>query len=293
MKHLYIIGNGFDIYTGLKTRYVDFCLWLKNNNPFIYENLQAIYDINAEWWNDFEIQLGRLNIKKYIQKFSQKDMCENEILTEIERKKKFEEKYNNIPNLYLESHCAKRLRGILEVLQYCFEKWVNDCQRSIIDPKYIHVEKEAFFINFNYTDVLEVLYKIPEEQVLHIHGRASKQERLIYGHNMLLDGKTKEEEQVCFELRKYNKNPYEYIYKYYKLKEILKNIEYVHIYGFSFSPVDEDYMDWFFNNISNVSQWEVSYFTNTDKERIEKFVLNHYSLKRRLNIIKLDNISKK
>lgn len=293
MKHLYIIGNGFDIYTGLKTRYVDFCLWLKNNNPFIYENLQAIYDINAEWWNDFEIQLGRLNIKKYIQKFSQKDMCENEILTEIERKKKFEEKYNNIPNLYFESHCAKRLRGILEVLQYCFEKWVNDCQRSIIDPKYIHVEKEAFFINFNYTDVLEVLYKIPEEQVLHIHGRASKQERLIYGHNMLLDGKTKEEEQVCFELRKYNKNPYEYIYKYYKLKEILKNIEYVHIYGFSFSPVDEDYMDWFFNNISNVSQWEVSYFTNTDKERIEKFVLNHYSLKRRLNIIKLDNISKK
>ena len=196
--------------------------------------------------------------------------------------------------MYFESYCAKRLSEILEVLQYCFEKWVNDCQSSTINPKYIHIEKEeSFFINFNYTDVLEVLYKIPEKQVLHIHGRASKQEHLVYGHNMFLEGQTKEEEQVCFELRKYNKNPYEYIYKHYKLREILKNIEYVHIYGFSFSPVDEDYMEWFFNNISDASQWEVSYFTDTDKDRIEKFVLNHYSLKRRLNIIKLDNIFKK
>ena len=29
MKHLYIIGNGFDIYTGLATRYSDFRLWLE------------------------------------------------------------------------------------------------------------------------------------------------------------------------------------------------------------------------------------------------------------------------
>ena len=56
MKHLYIIGNGFDIYTGLATRYSDFRLWLENNYPFFYENLQAVYDIDAEWWNNFELQ---------------------------------------------------------------------------------------------------------------------------------------------------------------------------------------------------------------------------------------------
>ena len=41
MKHLYIIGNGFDIHTGLRTRYVDFRLWLENNYPFLFENMQA------------------------------------------------------------------------------------------------------------------------------------------------------------------------------------------------------------------------------------------------------------
>lgn len=47
-----------------------------------------------------------------------------------------------------------------------------------------------------------------------------------------------DEEQVSFELDKYHKNPYEYIYKHQELKEIIKDVEFVHIYGFSFSAVD-------------------------------------------------------
>lgn len=75
MKHLYIIGNGFDIHTGLRTRYVDFRLWLENNYPFIFENMQATYDMDVEWWNDFEVQLGKLDIKKYIKKFTPQEKC--------------------------------------------------------------------------------------------------------------------------------------------------------------------------------------------------------------------------
>ena len=65
MKHLYIIGNGFDIYTGLATKYSDFRKWLENSYPFIYENMYATYDMDGDWWNDFEAQLGKLDIKKY------------------------------------------------------------------------------------------------------------------------------------------------------------------------------------------------------------------------------------
>ena len=93
MKHLYIIGNGFDIYTGLATRYSDFRLWLGNNYPFIYENLQAVYDIDAEWWNDFELQLGKLDVSKFVKKFTPPEKSIDEIMAEIERRKKFEEKY--------------------------------------------------------------------------------------------------------------------------------------------------------------------------------------------------------
>lgn len=293
MKHLYIIGNGFDIHTGLDTRYTDFQLWLENNYPFIYENMQAVYDINAKWWNDFEVQLGKLDINKFISKFTPPTKPIDEIIEKAKQKRESEDRYNLTPNLHFDSNCAKRLSGLLDVLQYCFEKWVDHCQRSINDPKYIHIEKEdSFFINFNYTDVLEILYKIPEERVFHIHGRSSKHERLIYGHNTSLLGNSKnhEEEQVSFELSNYEKNPYEHINKHQKLKEIIKDVEYVHIYGFSFSAVDEDYMDWFFKNVSATSQWEVSWFSIEDKNRIDKFILDHRSLKNRLKYIELGKI---
>lgn len=295
MKHLYIIGNGFDIYTGLATRYADFRLWLEHNYPFIYENMQAIYDIDVEWWNDFEVQLGKLNINKFVKNFTPPLKPVDEIIAEIERRKEYEQRYSIPPNLHFDSHCAKRLSGMLDVLQYCFEKWVNKCQSSIVDPMYIHIEKkDSFFINFNYTDVLEMLYNIPEERILHIHGQSSKHEHLIYGHNTSLLGisMSKDEEQVSFELSKYQKNPYEHIYKHKELNDILKDVKYVHIYGFSFSEVDEDYMDWIFNNVSITSHWEVSWFSDEDKNRIDKFIFNHWSLKNRLNIIKLEEIAK-
>lgn len=292
MKHLYVIGNGFDIFTGLKTRYVDFRWWLENNYPFIYENMLAAYDMDVEWWNDFEVQLGKLEVRAYVRKFSPPEKPIEEILKEIEERKAFEEKYNLPPNLHHDSPCARRLRGLLDVLQYCFEQWVESCQKMFTDPKFVQLEKDdSFFINFNYTDVLQWLYKIPEEQVLHIHGRASKHERLIFVHNSYLHGNgIMDDEQVCFELSRYEKKPYEYIFKHVELPNILRDVEQVHIYGFSFSPVDEDYMDWIYQHVPKDSLWEVSCYSDTDKERIDRFVLNHWGLKDRLKLIRLEDI---
>ena len=292
MKHLYVIGNGFDIFTGLKTRYVDFRMCLENDYPFIYENMQAAYDLDVEWWNDFEVQLGKLDVRAYVRKFTPPEKSQEEILKAIEERKALEEKYNLPPNLHHDSPCARRLRGLLDVLQYCFEQWVENCQKMFTDPKFVQLEKDdSFFINFNYTDVLQWLYKIPEEQVLHIHGRASKHERLIFGHSSFLRGSGSiDEEQVCLELSRYEKNPYEYINRHDELADILKDVEQVHIYGFSFSPVDEEYMDWIYLHVPKESQWEVSWYSAIDKERIDRFILENWTLKNRLKLIRLEEI---
>lgn len=292
MKHLYIIGNGFDIFTGLRTRYVDFRIWLEYNYLFIYENMHAAYEMDGEWWNDFEVQLGKLDIKSYIRKFTTPEKPLKEILKEVEKRRAFEQKYNLPYNLHHESSCAKRLGGLLDVMQYCFEKWVESCQQMFNNPKYVQLVKEnSYFINFNYTDVLQWLYKIPEERVLHIHGRASKHERLIFGHNSFLHSNgSVDEDQICFELGKYGKNPYVYIFRHEELPNILKDIEYVHIYGFSFSPVDEGYVDWIYKYVPSNTQWEVSWYSDIDKQRIENFVMNHWGVKDKLNLIKLEEI---
>ena len=292
MKHLYIIGNGFDLFTGLKTKYADFRWWLENNYPFIYEAMQVAYNMDGEWWNDFEVMLGQLDIKAYVGKFTPPEKSMEEILEEIEKKKVSSDKYNLSPNFSHNTPCARRLRGLLDVLQYCFEKWVENCQKVIVNAQYIHLERDdSYFINFNYTDVLQQLYKIPDGRIWHIHGRASKYEHLIFGHNNPLPKRySGDEDQTRSELWRYYKNPYEHIVKNEALIAILKDVEYVHIYGFSFSPVDEDYIDWIYRYTPGNARWEISWFLDTDKQRIDKFVLEHRDVKERLALINLENI---
>lgn len=299
MKHLYIIGNGFDLFTGLKTEYVHFMIWLVHHYPFVYENLDDTFNIDGEWWNDFEIGLGKLDVNEFVSKYNSHKIANDEISKTIEERRNkeleaFNKKYPNLISFHEESPCAHRLAGLLDILQYCFEKWVHDVMLSIDGPKYTHIEKnDSFFITFNYTDTLQVLYNIPDKQVLHIHGRASKHEHLVFGHNKMYSDEMfniYDADQVWFELNRYQKNPYEYIHKYYDQLSMLKGVEFVHVYGFSFSPIDYDYIDWIAKHASSKSKWEISWHTEEDKKRISEFIVDHPSLKDRYNTIQLQKI---
>ena len=296
MKHLYIIGNGFDIFTGLHTSYADFRRWLEVNYVFVYENMVSAYNMDGEWWNDFETQLGLLDVEDYVRRFNKPEKSITKIIADLESRK--QKKNNSISTgLYSESSCANRLRGLLEILQFCFERWVDDCQRMITDPKYTHIEKSnSFFINFNYTDVLEWLYKIPEERVLHIHGRASKHEHLIFGHNKHPHGgvgSNIDVDRTCSVLYRYQKNPYEHIFTHGKLPDIISDVKEIHVYGLSISAVDEDYLDWIELNTPMDCKWEFSWYTDKDKERINKFVLDHWKIRERYSTIQLQQVTNK
>jgi hypothetical protein len=295
MKHLYIIGNGFDIFSGLRTRYVDFRHWLQYTYPFIYENMCAAYEMDGEWWHDFEFQLGKLDVQRYVNKFAPPDKPIDEIKKEIAERRAFEEKYNLPPNLHHSSPCANRLRGLLDVIQYSFERWIEYTTSAITNPKYTYLERnDSYFITFNYTDVLQMLYGIKDEQILYIHGRASRHDHLVFGHNTHHFGGMMgyDEEQSSFELDKYIKNPYEHIIKHDELPVIICDTEYVHVYGFSISEIDEDYLDWIEMNTPQTSKWEFSWYSEEDKKRIERFILNHWSLKDRHSLMQLQEITR-
>lgn len=297
MKHLYVIGNGFDLFTGLRTSYADFKRWLEVNYVFVYENMKAAYNMEGECWNDFETQLGQLDVEDYVRRFAKPEKPIMEIIAGLDARKQQEQNTPEFPNLYSESSCANRLRGLLDILQFCFERWVKDCQSIITNPKYTNIENnDSFFINFNYTDVLEWLYEIPEERVLHIHGRASKHERLIIGHNKHPHGgiiSNVDVDLTCTELCRYEKNPYEHIFRHDKLLEIISDVKEIHVYGLSISPVDEDYLDWIEKHTPQDCKWEFSWHTDKDMERIEKFVLDHWRIRDRYTTIQLKEVVNK
>ena len=75
------------------------------------------------------------------------------------------------------------------------------------------------------------------------------------------------------------------------MPDILKDVEFVHIFGFSFSEVDEDYVDWIYNNVPADTQWEISWYSDEDYKRISSFVMNYKGKKNRTRLIRLDDIS--
>lgn len=293
MKHLYVIGNGFDIFTGLKSRYSDFVVWLKMHYPFVYENLYDSYEMDGEWWNEFETNLGKLDVFHFINKFVQKNYM-SDIHAKQDDNKQWEELKNIPPSFHVENPCADRLAGLLDVLQYCFEKWALERIGTIEVPQRTSLEiNDSFFINFNYTDTLQILYKIPEDRVFHIHGRASRHEHLVFGHNQYhksMEYDSPFVQAVCQELDRYYKNPY---VNYTKLNRDISGIGFIHIYGLSFSPVDEGYIDWIILKTPQNCQWEISWFSEKDKERISSFVSKRPCLRDRYVLTKLKAINER
>ncbi len=288
IKHLYLIGNGFDVFTGLKTRYLDFRWWLENHYIFVYDALNDIYGSDGEWWYDFESQLGKLNIENYIADYTPRYKSIEDLSKSIKEKREFENK-NSLPhNVLFSNRCSSRLEGLLDILHYCFEKWVQSVQK-FKNWKITHLEVDnSYFINFNYTDTLEILYKIPEERVLHIHGRASKHENLIFGHNMHLFGNLKsghEEEMVAEILNRYEKNPFKHIPD--GLSQIIRNVCNVHVLGLSLSAVDIPYLEWVLENTPADCKWQISWYTKDDKSRYYEFLINNPRLFNRCEPIQI------
>lgn len=63
INHLYIIGNGFDLYHGLPTSYGNFRDYVKEHDAKLYDLVDKyfLYNTNSDFWSDFESNLGNFD----------------------------------------------------------------------------------------------------------------------------------------------------------------------------------------------------------------------------------------
>ena len=101
-------------------------------------------------WTDYEDMLSKIDIVKLVENNIEtwskcKDICEVE--------NAFDSLYND--------------------LMWLFHKWVLQIDYSMAFEKRLVLDKEAAFLNFNYTNTLERLYGICREKICYIHGDTS------------------------------------------------------------------------------------------------------------------------
>ncbi|WP_418696647.1 bacteriophage abortive infection AbiH family protein [Bacteroides sp.] len=295
MKNLYIIGNGFDCHHGIYSSYKAYREWLKENNSELYEKLSDFYATeDDEWWWQFELNLGEINLTDYISLTSLENQPD---LTSEE----FRSRDYNAGSYQAENDIG----GLVSDIKGTFKKWIESLSQANTDKKIELIHDDCFFINFNYTHTLQQLYGIPDSQILHIHGDIGEEE-LILGHNKtyeelhaMAEGIQPEPPEDLSEdelAEWYQDNGDDYITQTVRdtavnnifgiRKDVeniinnnhlhfssMKDIEHIYIYGFSFSPVDIPYIDEILRYIDkNKVQWTISYFSKDDIDKIESYM---------------------
>lgn len=296
---LYIIGNGFDRAHGLPSGYLDFRAWLEVHNKELLYDIEDIWGNSTQLWSDFERALGIVDYRSVEEKYRDYGLVEY-----AEGNRKLREVHPELPPS--EHHAIEsKLKPLVKRIRIAFNEWAETLNRLIERYKPIlKLEKNAFYITFNYTETLEVLYNIPKECILHIHGRANSNEEILFGH-----GKTYIEVQNEVEhlhptsasvaigdfslwIGSLHKNVY---YNLYKQSPIISrnviNIESIYILGYSFSEIDAAYIDDVFKRTyRSEPMWNISYYTAEDKEKIMNFI-NTYQIKQdRYRLLKISEI---
>lgn len=272
MKNLFVIGNGFDIFHGLDTKYKSFLMYLENENKTLHK-LLCKYICEKAMWSNMEKELGEIDYETL--KEDNYEYCLNY----------HDDDWKDSANHDFQNMIEASLSFSEKVPCY-FREWIKEINTKLDDnfDKISDITSiESLFLNFNYTDTLEKNYFIPEKNILYIHGKALRNDKLIIGHNNKKfendyennyeDVRVIEGDELIYNYFKSTFKDTEKIYaaniEFFKL---LSKIEKIYIYGHSLSYVDFNYFLEIKKHTLPNAYWHISYFDSEDKRRAEEFV---------------------
>jgi len=287
---IYIIGNGFDLHHGLKSSYFDFAKFLEARNNNLYKFIESYFrfpSVDNSLWRKFEENLANLDLEATLEdhKLYLPDISSDEFRSRD---------LHAFPAIMHEI-----LQNLTTNLRMIFQEFIT----NIIIPesayeKKVTLNKDAKFLNFNYTNTLEIVYNVDAKKILYIHNSAyNRNSEIILGHGMNPDsliepepkppiGLTKEQ---LIEWQESQSENWDYSFdtgketlsSYFKdsfkpTKQIitnnmtyfdeLKDISNVFILGHSLSPIDLPYFEKLKHSVNPTANWHVSYYTTQDKE---------------------------
>lgn len=271
MKTLYVIGNGFDLYHGLKTSYKDFFGFLLKYSTIDCDTrckiicyLKDIY--GEELWSRFEEALGNPN----------KDAIST--LSNINSKR-----YNGRRDKLIDKQ--NTLDGIYSDIRFCFTEWINYIKKTSEQPtKMLNLDNsDSIFLTFNYTDILESVYGINKNLICYIHdedngaidrtiGDIQDVRKFIFGCDIKQAEQYKDDEEIYSFVQGLSKNVNGCIKskRWLNLISQLDGVERIYTLGHSVSEVDYPY----FEKIKEVIPYAQWHYARTEKFAEDKVKSN-------------------
>lgn len=157
MSTVFLIGNGFDLSCGMKTRYTDmykdYCKIQENDTAIIKQFKQDISNNEYETWADFE-----LGMAKYAKKFS----TENDFLSCLWDFEQYLINYLQKEQNSFKNKVTSDIHLFAEIIEE-MKKSTNDFYKGFSPNLNNVIEKikdeKKHFICFNYTNIFELFAK--------------------------------------------------------------------------------------------------------------------------------------
>ncbi len=291
-KRLYIIGNGFDIFHGVKSKYSDFKDYVENNDNDLFEALEEYFNTD-ELWSDFEETLAYIDTDKIVDDAS-------DFLVSYGA-----DDWSDAYHHDYQYEVQRAIDVVTVALKEHFTKWILSL--DIPDTVKLKLPASSLYLTFNYTDTLERTYKISPAQIIYIHNKAiNETSTLILGHSRQPTPDNSFDKEADWEdqdvrvaegnriLDKYFEETYKNTDTIIKEKKSffgkLSNIEEVFVLGHSISPVDIKYFQTVFNTVSKNSTWTVSYYSDDQKEKFTETLTSIGVSADKINLVKLTEL---
>lgn len=212
VKHLYVIGNGFDRYHGAESGYMSFRRYLYRRSPqtvgyfdlyFGPRSLDRSFSTPMGWFwcmQPYEYRHDEYGLRYPVATWSRSNLWRDfeTYLSELNREKVFDMLDMQLPRVdeddddFSYAQYFAPLDEITDAVMSCsvemkyhFHRWINTIHYAKgFRKRMLDIDKDAIFLNFNYTLFLESEYGIPAEQICYIHGcRKDKFGSLVLGHH--------------------------------------------------------------------------------------------------------------
>ncbi|MBR9841153.1 MAG: hypothetical protein GYB50_25220 [Rhodobacteraceae bacterium] len=280
MTKLFIIGNGFDIHHGIKSRYTDFASWLEVVDREVHRAVEEFLPtwVDAEGneqnaWSDLENNLEYFDTDQLL------DYGSNFLPSYGA------DDWSDSGHHDFEYELDRVIRALSVGLHRNFVRWLNTLEmpsqklfpvRSI-DPR-------AKFLNFNYTPTVQVLYGAAN--VLHIHGSlADTTSDIVLGHGWTPGNEDRWEARIDEDTDTRVAGGYRLIDEYFRdtfkpTAEIIRrnrafftglnDVTEVYILGHGLAQVDAPYFAEILEHLSDDVDWIISYYGgDREREKIE------------------------
>jgi len=272
---LIIIGNGFDIAHGIKSTYGSFRDWLMaKKESSLIGLMDTFFSNKRDVWNDIEKALGEYD--------------EESIFSFCRPNEEFDYDHSLSSSARIEDSPMAIFQPTLGEFKDKFDEWVESIE-IIGAERIIELSPNCQYLTFNYTDTLEAIYGIPQQNIAHIHGSRLIHDEYIIGHNYYRDPidvwdeeslifESKAKESIIESMNDFVKDHQGNISKHSDFFAKLSEIKQVVCYGHSMNEIDWPYFQEVINRIGKDVPWRISCYCKEDYDNVYEFK-SHFGLK--------------